>query len=85
MNQIIRLDTCSTCPLRHQVGAELQCRAEPPNATALLVPGPMGQVQVQVIAAFPVVQPDWWCGSHPSIAAKARAGLLAQPALGTDV
>lgn len=64
------LRTCLSCanhkPLQGE-GDNLECRANPPSATALLVPAPpspaapQGGVAIQVVSAWPKVKPADMC------------------------
>lgn len=80
MNAIIRPDTCSTCAHRVTLSTgRLECRANPPRPEPVIAMTPQGPQLVQVVSIFPPVEPEWHCGAHPRIAAKVKAGLLAEP------
>lgn len=61
MSELIRPHTCRSCSASHAVGAELECRAEPPTVMPLVGQGPNGPVIGGRATVFPAGQPAWWC------------------------
>lgn len=64
------------------VDGELTCRRNPPQVSILMIPAPpprVGQIIPQVLAAFPIVRPDMFCGEWAS-AAVASAPVEAEAA-----
>lgn len=56
--------TCANCAYLELVGTDNICRARPPTAFVLALPGPQGPMRVQG-GAFPNVNPiSDWCGEH---------------------
>lgn len=79
MPPIIRPDTCSTCP--HSVrmpNGGLECHEGPPTAHPVVVMTPQGPRVVDVVSAFPPVQPESHCSRHPRIARAIQAGLFTE-------
>lgn len=73
MTGIIRLQNCAVCKFAESTSRgnqpSLECRRNPPIGGPVAIQQAPGQIQIQVIAAFPAVQPDNWCGEwKPKIA-----------------
>lgn len=56
---------CPDCKwsFKPDLAAPMQCRRNPPNVTAFMVPGRLqGQAQIMSNASFPPVDATTWCG-----------------------
>lgn len=64
--------TCATCTHAHQeqmqgqIMRQLVCHESPPNSCMITAPGPGGQMGVQGVTMFPVVQPHMFCSRWKS-------------------
>ena len=75
---ILIAHTCSTCPFKERIGAEIRCKFNPPSGQAILTSGPNGQpIVIGNVTQFPVVQPTDWCWQHPDLIRPTRKAILA--------
>ena len=58
------IDNCSSCKFAHEVGSDLYCRRNPPNAQTVIVPQQGGRMGTQVFSAWPPVKAGQWCGEY---------------------
>ncbi len=66
------LGHCRDCRYRNKgKDKQVECRARSPQATIIMVPAARPVVAVapqgpafapQIIACFPLIEDDWWCG-----------------------
>lgn len=65
--------TCSTCAHAHQeqmqgqIMRQLVCHESPPISCMVTAPGPGGQMGLQGITMFPVVQPGMFCSKWKAV------------------
>lgn len=70
---------CSTCAHAHQeqmqgqIMRQLVCHESPPNSCMVVAPGPGGQMGMQGITMFPVVQPTMFCSRWKPVEVKIAA------------
>lgn len=67
MNEtLIGSQVCEKCKFANKVNPQqLQCRRNPPQLMSAPMSQPSGGKGIQFAyqTAFPLVGPDWWCGS----------------------
>jgi hypothetical protein len=67
MSEIIRRNTCATCAWKVGHGDESYCRRNPPTPVFVATIGQNGKPTEGIIAMFPKVKPDMWCGEYSGI------------------
>lgn len=61
---LIRPRSCGTCSFHEKIGNQLQCHANPPSVTPILIADQTGRPTVAGhVTSWPIVTSDSWCGA----------------------